>query len=47
MANSISARYVRVLIDRTEGTLLDYEVPEHLAKQAAIGSRVRVPLRRV
>src|SRR3990167_3551451 len=38
-------RYARILIDRTEGTLLDYLIPEALVGKVVVGSRVRVPLR--
>lgn len=37
--------YARILIDRTEGTELDYKIPAALAEHVVIGSRVRVPLR--
>ncbi len=38
--------YARILIDRTEGTRLDYAIPKELEDRIAIGSRVRVPLRK-
>lgn len=38
--------YARILIDRTEGTLLDYEIPASLEKKVDVGSRVRLPLRK-
>ncbi|MFI0348750.1 MAG: primosomal protein N' [Chthoniobacterales bacterium] len=39
--------YAHVLIDHTEGTRLDYKISEELAKQVFVGSRIRVPLRRM
>lgn len=38
--------YARILIDRMEGTLLDYEIPASLEKKIVVGARVRVPLRK-
>ncbi|MBM3856588.1 MAG: primosomal protein N' [Verrucomicrobia bacterium] len=35
-----------ILIDRTEGTILDYEIPAALQGKVVVGSRVAVPLRR-
>ena len=35
----------RILIDRTEGTLLDYSIPEECRGKVAVGGRVAVPLR--
>jgi len=37
--------YARILIDRTEGTVLDYAIPEFLKNRVQIGARVRIPLR--
>lgn len=37
--------YARILIDRTEGTILDYAIPESLRKRVQVGARVRIPLR--
>ncbi|WP_018290550.1 primosomal protein N' [Verrucomicrobium sp. 3C] len=36
----------RVLLERKRDCLLDYAVPERLAKQVKVGAHVRVPLRR-
>ncbi len=36
----------RILIDRTEGTILDYFIPNELAGRVVVGSRVAAPLRR-
>lgn len=38
--------YARILIDRTEGTVLDYAIPEALQQRVNVGARVRVPLRK-
>ncbi|MFZ4116667.1 MAG: replication restart helicase PriA [Chthoniobacterales bacterium] len=38
--------YARILIDRTEGTILDYAIPEELRHRVTVGARVRVPLRK-
>ncbi len=35
----------RILIDRTEGTVLHYDIPKELEHRVFVGSRVRVPLR--
>ena len=35
----------RILIDRTEGTILDYSIPEEYRGKVAVGGRVAVPLR--
>ena len=35
----------RILIDRTEGTILDYSIPEAWRGKVAVGGRVAVPLR--
>ena len=35
----------RILIDRTEGTILDYSIPEECRGKIAVGGRVAVPLR--
>lgn len=35
----------RILIDRTEGTILDYSIPELLRRKVVVGNRVAVPLR--
>jgi len=40
-----SARYARVVPDRSGHSAFDYEIPEHLAGKVWIGSRVRVPVR--
>lgn len=37
--------YARILIDRTEGTVLDYAIPEFLKNRVQVGARVRIPLR--
>ncbi|PYJ46163.1 MAG: primosomal protein N', partial [Verrucomicrobia bacterium] len=37
--------YVRVVVDRAIHRELDYSVPEALADQIGVGSRVRVPFR--
>ena len=39
------ANYIRVIIDRAIHRELDYSVPESLAEQVGVGSRVRVPFR--
>lgn len=38
-------RFARVILDRSTGGELDYEIPERLRAEIAEGSRVRVPLR--
>ncbi|MCF7728876.1 MAG: primosomal protein N' [Chthoniobacterales bacterium] len=38
--------YARILIDRTEGTELDYAIPGALQNRVEVGARVRVPLRK-
>jgi primosomal protein N' (replication factor Y) len=38
--------YARILIDRTEGTELDYAIPDELQQRVEVGVRVRVPLRK-
>jgi primosomal protein N' (replication factor Y) len=40
-----SARYARVVADRSGQSAFDYEIPEHLLGKVWIGSRVRVPVR--
>jgi primosomal protein N' (replication factor Y) len=40
-----SARYARVVPDRSGQSAFDYEIPEHLLGKVWIGSRVRVPVR--
>ncbi len=40
-----SARYARVVPDRSGHSAFDYEIPEHLLGKVWIGSRVRVPVR--
>ena len=40
-----SARYARVVPDRSGHTAFDYEIPEHLLGKVWVGSRVRVPVR--
>jgi primosomal protein N' (replication factor Y) len=40
-----SARYARVVPDRSGQSAFDYEIPEHLRGKVWIGSRVRVPVR--
>jgi len=42
---SSSARYARVVPDRSGHSAFDYEIPEHLLGKVVIGSRVRVPVR--
>jgi primosomal protein N' (replication factor Y) len=42
---SISTKFVRVVIDRSIRRELDYAVPEGLAGKVVVGSRVRVPFR--
>lgn len=37
--------FARVLVDRSAGRLLDYQVPEAIETIVAVGSRVRVPVR--
>jgi primosomal protein N' (replication factor Y) len=38
-------KFARILIDRTEGTILDYSIPETWGNKVAVGGRVAVPLR--
>lgn len=40
-----SARFVRVVPDRSGQSAFDYEIPEHFTGKVWIGSRVRVPVR--
>ena len=40
-----TARYARVVPDRSGHTAFDYEIPERLCGKVWIGSRVRVPVR--
>jgi primosomal protein N' (replication factor Y) len=40
-----SARYARVVPDRSGHSAFDYEIPDHLRGKVWIGSRVRVPVR--
>ncbi len=42
---SNSAKFVRVVLDRSIRRELDYAVPEPLAEKVVVGSRVRVPFR--
>ncbi|MBJ7258721.1 MAG: hypothetical protein JHD33_04200, partial [Chthoniobacterales bacterium] len=39
------ARFAQVILDRSTGKTLDYEIPEGWNGRVAPGSRVRVPLR--
>ena len=39
------ARFARVMVDNSGGNAFDYELPESVATQLQIGSRVRVPVR--
>ena len=39
------SRYARVLVDESGSNAFDYEVPEGVAGELQIGSRVRVPVR--